>query len=115
MGLKPIPTAWCRAVCAALRQGSRSARYTESGRQRWELEFPAAFRSDLDESLVRALSAPNLVGCPVQMDDPPGETWEFYFQFQSEKLYGKILLKRDRKQVVVFSAHRPGKSKLRCE
>ncbi len=115
MGLQPIPTSWCKAVCAALKQGSQTARFTEEGGQLWQSEFPDAFRYELDEAFIRALSSPTVVGCPVSMDRPPGDTWEFFFQFRNKILYGKILLKTDQKQAIVFSAHRPKKSKLRCE
>lgn len=116
MGLKPIPAAWRQNVCAALKRGSSGARFTEDGRQRWENQFPDAFRYEVDEALILFLSAPIVLGCPVSMDRPPGETWEFFFPFRGEKLYGKILLKKsDGKSVIIFSAHRPDRPKLRCE
>lgn len=49
------------------------------------------------------------------MAAPPGETYEFFFSFLGERFYGKILLRPDRKRVVIFSAHRPLKIKLSCE
>ncbi|ACB73819.1 hypothetical protein [Opitutus terrae] len=115
MGLQPIPTAWRQKVCAALRQGSRAARFTAEGGQRWQNEFPDAFRYELDEALLQFLFAPSAHGCPVTMDHPPGETWEFFFRFRDEKLYGKLLLKKsDGKSVIIFSAHRPDRPRLRC-
>ena len=68
------------------------------------------------DAFIRFLSAPQALGCPVQMADPAGETWEFFFPFRDEKLYGKLLLKKsDGKSVIIFSAHRPDRPKLRCE
>lgn len=55
------------------------------------------------------------MGCCCHMDTPPGETYEFYFHFKGQQLYGKILLRADRKRIVIFSAHRPLKPKLSCE
>ncbi len=116
MGLKPIPAAWRQSVCAALRRGSNGARFTEDGRQRWENQFPDAFPYEVVDAFIRFLSAPQALGCPVQMDHPAGETWEFFFPFRDEKLYGKLLLKKsDGKSVIIFSAHRPDRPKLRCE
>lgn len=115
MGLQPIPTPWCQAVCAALRKGGNHARFTFEGGQRWQNEHPDAFRYAIDDAFIRALSTGTLRGCFVQMTDPPGDTWEFFFEFTHKRLYGKILLKTDRKNVVIFSAHRPDKPTLRCE
>lgn len=115
MGLQPIPPAWRQAVCTALKHGSRRANFTETGGQRWQNEFPDAFRYALDDALIRTLSDPKLHGCLVHMSFPPGETWEFYFIFRGQKLYGKLLLHPDRQRVVIFSAHRPENPKLRCE
>lgn len=114
MGLQPIPTAWRKAVCDALRYGTKKANFTHFGGQRWQNEFPAAFRCELDEAFIRALSDSGAMGCLVQMAHPPGETWEFYFPFHGHKLYGKIML-RTNGHVLIFSAHRPGKAKLRYE
>ena len=115
MGLQPIPAAWRHAVCSALKHGTKRASFTESGGQRWQDQFPDAFRYHLDDALIRALSDPQLQGCPVQMSSPPGETWEFFFQFRHQKLYGKILLTPRGQSAVIFSAHRPDQPKLRCE
>lgn len=116
MGLNPIPAAWRQTVCAALKRGSNGARFTPTGGQRWQNEFPDAFRYELDDAFVRFLSAPQVLGCSVQMAHPAGETWEFFFPFRGEKLYGKLLLKKsDGKSVIIFSAHRPERPKLDCE
>ena len=116
MGLKPIPAAWRHTVCAALKRGNNGARFTEDGRQRWENQFPDAFPYEVVDAFIRFLSASQALGCPVQMDHPAGETWEFFFPFHDEKLYGKLLLKKsDGKSVIIFSAHRPDRPKLRCE
>jgi hypothetical protein len=45
----------------------------------------------------------------------PGETWEFFFTFEGKPAYGKILITKDRKRIVIFSAHKPLKATLSCE
>jgi len=111
MALQPIPPQWCKTVRSALPQ----ARFTNDCHRRWQREFPGLFRYELEEAFRKALSSGCLHGCPVQMTDPPGETWEFYFELNGTKTYGKLLLRTDKKRVVIFSAHRPEKKKLRCE
>ncbi|MFZ5495523.1 MAG: hypothetical protein ACOZE5_09355 [Verrucomicrobiota bacterium] len=113
MGLQEIPAEWRRAVCAALKRNQ--VQFTHDAHKRWQRSFPGSWRYDLDQALLDVLSADHAVGCPVTMDTPPGETWEFFFQLQRRQAYGKILLRTDRKRVVIFSAHRPEKPKLRCE
>jgi hypothetical protein len=115
MGLQPIPPAWRSAVCTAIRRGSFLARLTADCHKQWQRAFPNSWRYELDDALFKALSASEMFGCPVEMDTPPGETWEFFFDFQGTKTYGKVLLRTDRKGVVIFSAHRPERKKLRCE
>ena len=102
MGLQPLPPAWCRAVCAAIRRGPSRARFTNDGHREWQRAFPSSWRFDLDQALLKALSAPTIFGCPVAMDTPPGETWEFFFELQGDKAYGKILLRTDHQNVVIF-------------
>lgn len=116
MSLQPIPPAWCAAVCAAFKSGdSKLIAFTEGGRRQWQNEFPAAFRYHLEAAFIQALSAHDVRGCPVNMDSPPGETWEFFFTHFGTKTYGKVLLRTDKKSVVIFSAHRPQRPTLRCE
>jgi len=113
MGLQEIPPAWRAAVCAALRR--QRVQFTHDARKRWQRSFPGSWRYDLDQALLSTLSATQVAGCPVTMERPAGETWEFFFELQGRKAYGKLLLSTDRQTVVVFSAHRPEKTKLRCE
>lgn len=116
MSLQPIPVTWCIAVYTVLRTSdARAIRYTGDAWARFEATFPDAFRPELQGAYMAALRAGTLLGCPVQMNNPPGETWEFYFSFRGQRLYGKILLRPDRKGVVIFSAHPPLKPKLSCE
>lgn len=116
MSLQSIPAEWCNAVYTVIRTSdSRAIRYTADAWARFEATFPDAFRSELQGAFMAVLRPCNLQGCPVQMNSPPGETWEFYFTFRRHRLYGKILLRPDRKSVVIFSAHPPRKPKLFCE
>lgn len=116
MSLQSIPADWREAVVKVLRRGdSRQISFTKQGYQRWSVEFPCGERYQIEAAFRAALDRPDAVGCPVQMDYPSGTTWEFYFVFQKEKLYGKILLKPAMDRILILSAHRPIKSKLRCE
>jgi hypothetical protein len=113
MGLQAIPAEWCRAVCTALRRNQ--VHLTQDAHKRWQRSFPGSWRYDLDQALLNVLADGHAAGCPVTMDTPPGETWEFFFHLQGRKAYGKVLLRTDLKRVVIFSAHSPEKPKLRCE
>jgi hypothetical protein len=116
MSLQPIPEAWLRPVCALLRKGGPTlVRLEPKGRERWESEFPDGERYELEQAFFKTLETVGVTGCPVQMDFPTGDTWEFYFMFRKQRLYGKVLLYPAKDKVMVFSAHRPIKPKLRCE
>ena len=112
MGLQAIPADWCKAVATAIKRNR--VRFTADAHKEWQRSFPGCWRYDLDQALLYFL-ARDLRGCHVTMASPPGETWEFIFQLQGCPAYGKILLRTDRISVVVFSAHRPERSKLSCE
>lgn len=75
----------------------------------------AVWRYEVYQPCRKFLLSGAPIGCPVNMATPPGETYEFYFDFLGEKFYGKILLRPDRKKIVIFSAHRPLKKLLSCE
>lgn len=116
MSLQPVPAEWLRAVCGLLRTGDPAqVTFTKEGRLRWSREFPAAFRFELESAFLAALRGGVIHGCPVDLSFPPGTTWEFFFQFQDEKLYGKILLTPDTKRLLILSAHRPERPTLQCE
>lgn len=116
MSLQPIPIDWRKAVSKVLRRGDPNAiAYTTTGFQRWSNEFPTGERYELENAFRKALERDDPRGCPVEMDYPPGTTWEFFFVFQQEKLYGKILLKQNSQQILILSAHRPERATLRCE
>lgn len=126
MAQQPIPEKWRKEVCAVLE--------TEDGRLiEWKIDAEIRYEADATAAKMRAgdtdaawryevyqpfrkfLSSPNPTGCLVNMETPPGETYEFLFDFLGEKFYGKILLRPDRKKIVIFSAHRPLKKLLSCE
>lgn len=116
MSLQPIPSEWRAAVVRLLRRGDpKQIRYTASGLQRWSNEFPYGERYQLEAAFRTVLERPDAKGCPVQMDYPPGTTWEFFFVFPREKLYGKILLRTNLDGLLILSAHRPERPTLKCE
>jgi hypothetical protein len=115
MSLQPIPDPWLRTVCVLLRGDPAKVIFTKEGYRRWSREFPSAYRFHLEAAFLALLRTGTVYGCPVTLSFPPGTTWEFFFQFQNEKLYGKILLTPDHQRLLILSAHRPERPTLQCE
>jgi hypothetical protein len=126
MAQQDIPAQWRKDVCAVLAtEDVRWIEWTYDARVRYEADATAAKMraGDTDPAWPNEVYAPfrnflsstRPTGCPIHMGSPPGETHEFLFDFLNEKFYGKILLRPDRKKVVVFSAHRPLKKGLSCD
>jgi len=116
MSLQTIPEQWRKAVCVVLRTADRRfISYTNDALRRFEASIPDAFPNELQEALHAHLESNACAGCPVTMSKPSGATWEFFFNFRNQKLYGKILLRPDAKSIVIFSAHTPLKPTLSCE
>ena len=117
MALQPIPGAWLRRVAQVLKSGTmhREIRKTQDFSQKFQASFP----SDTDDRVLSYflifLESRNPHGCPVNMNRPPGDTWEFWFTYKQQKTYGKILLSTDQQRVILFSAHLPERRHLRCE
>jgi hypothetical protein len=122
-----IPKAWREKVCAILETEAtdRLIEWTTDAERRYEADATAAkiragniepvWRYEVYGLFREFLLSPHPTGCCISMETPPGETYEFNFDFLGERFYGKILLRPDRKQVVIFSAHRAMRSKLSCE
>lgn len=114
-------------ICAILETEATDTllEWTTDAERRYEADATAAkvctgdtdpvWRNDVYQPFRDFLCSPHPSGCLVTMDTPPGETYEFYFEFLAERFYGKILLRTDRKRVVIFSAHRPLKPNLSCK
>jgi hypothetical protein len=126
MAQQDIPKAWCKSVCAILATEAGSLiEWTVDAAKRYEADAAAVklcagdadavWQFEVYESLRDFLVSSQPVGCPITMDQPAGETYEFYFPFRGTTFYGKVLLRTDRKRLVLFSAHRPLKAKLSCE
>jgi|YNPMSStandDraft_1061717.scaffolds.fasta_scaffold08958_2 hypothetical protein len=127
MALIPLPPAWRNAVCAVLKAGKAGTdvQWTRDAKTRFESDGTAAkaragstdpvWEYEAQDAFVQFLNANQPMGCPVTMAKPPGECYEFFFRFYGERFYGKILLRADRRQVVIFSAHKPLKPSLSCE
>ena len=116
MALQPIPEQWRKHVCAILRASvDWTIRPTKDFGEKFQRSFPKSFVEDVYEAYISFLEGNDPKGCPVQMEYPAGETWDFYFNFEGKKTYGKILLRTDRKRIIPYSAHLPEKPKLRCE
>lgn len=117
MSLQPIPDLWRSKVCAALKDGDPNrVEYTFTGGQRTQNELAGLlnYNYEIEDALREALMVP-CEGCPCIMGTTPGVTWEFFFYYRSVKLYGKILLRLDLKRLLIFSAHLPERSTLKCD
>ena len=112
-----IPASWRKDVCAILatEKSGTLIEWTDDARIRYEADANFAWEHEVYDAFRHFLTSPRPLGCLVVMAKPAGETCEFYFPFNGVRFYGKILLRTDRKRVVVFSAHRPLKPKLSCE
>ena len=113
-----IPKEWREAVCAVLATGdttNRRIQWTGDARTRYENNFVNSWPYQVLESMQNYLEADTATGCPKSMDHPAGDTYEFFFEFNKIKTYGKILLRPDQQRLVIFSAHLPTRGKLQCE
>ena len=112
-----IPVAWRKRVCAVLKTGMHGKQivWKHTAAQRFEADSFGAWLYEATDAIAVFLSTGNPTGCPVEMADPPGETFEFIFPFKNKDFYGKILLMNDMKTMIVFSAHLPRDLKLWCD
>ena len=118
MALLQIPREWCDAVCAVLETEdttNRIIQWTGDAGTRYETDFLGSWKYQAYAAMRAYLSSDSPMGCRAEMDRPAGETYEFFFDFNKTKTYGKILLRPDGKRIVLFSAHLPNRDKLRCE
>lgn len=112
-----IPEDWRRFVCAILatEETGTAIQWTRDAEQRYQSTPGAPWFYEVYEPLRDFLSQPVAMGCAVKMDSPPGEAFEFFFMFRGTRFYGKILLRADKRRVVLFSAHLPLKPRLSCD
>ena len=111
-----IPKPWRQEVCAILATDDLNViQWDPTGRRRYEAIPGCDWAYEAHEAFRNYLSQPCPTGCHKAMNEPPGETYEFYFQFKGQKFYGKILLRTDHKTHRRFSAHLPLREKLSCE
>ena len=108
-----IPDNWRTAVVAILK-GGHSDRIEVCLRAWLDFQslFSAAFTYEIYDAFILALKDPELLGKRVYGMKPEGETYEFIFTYQRKLVYGKVCLTKDKRLVVVFSAHRPLKGEL---
>jgi len=59
--------------------------------------------------MAKSLDASNVDGRKIAGMQEPGQTYAFWFQHRSVRLYGKINLKPDGKIVLIYSSHLPRK------
>jgi len=116
MAQQQIPESWRKAVSAILATGGlKQIIWDPTGRARYEADFYPDWPYEVYSSFRDYLGQANPTGCQILMDHPPGETWEFLFVHKGRTAYGKILLTKDGRRILIFSAHRPLKPGLSCE
>ena len=116
MALQVIPVRWLEQVCRIIATGEqRLIQRTVGFSQKFQKGFPNDSEGEVEDAFLDFLELENPVGCPVNMDYPTGDTWEFFLLFKGRKTYGKIMLREGGRQVRLFSAHPPEKKLLRCE
>jgi hypothetical protein len=105
-----IPAAWRTSVRAALAERGERVRITQRAKHEWEAAFPHAFAYQLYTVLEETLASETVKGRRVENMHPEGEAYEFFFEFEGRKVYGKInLLTPERRIVLVISSHIPNK------
>lgn len=117
MAQQEIPAAWREKVCAIIATEATGTliRWTTDAEKRFQAGSDFAWKYEIYQAIKDYLSSPHPTGCPVTMADPPGDTYEFLFLFKKQRFYGKILLRKDLKRVVMFSAHIADYETLSCE
>lgn len=113
-GIPPaqIPNEWILTVVRFLREGpGYKIHYTTQARIDWENTFPAATGYDLYEAMASALLW-DRSGKPVYGMREPGDVYEFWFYYDSCRLYGKINLFPSRDEILIYSAHIPRKGDI---
>jgi hypothetical protein len=105
---QPIPDEWRTIVCRILQRGTvgREIEQTLRSRRDWEATFPLAFTHHLIDALQQTLSRPDVRGKQVTADEP-GETWAFFFWYETRQMYGKVCLRLCGKKIKIISAHIP--------
>ncbi len=118
MAVIQIPREWCDAVCSVLETEdttNRVIQWTGDARTRYGGDFIDSWPYQVYPAIRTYLESEDAVGCRVEMDRPAGDTYEFFFDFNGTKTYGKILLRPAQNRIVLFSAHLPARDTLSCE
>ncbi len=107
----PIPETWIKPVVRILQNGTiaREILVPERVRRDWDAGSLGAFLWDVREPLIKALSISGVTGKLIMDQPEPGETYAFWFLYDSRKFYGKICLYNDKIKLKLLSAHRPDK------
>ena len=103
-----IPKQW-RDTVREILESCDSSRIvvTMRAKRDWEATFPLSFEFEMYKALGAALGDDQLEGNCVEGMTPPGEVYEFFFEYDGRKLYGKINLLPNGRLVIVYSAHVP--------
>jgi hypothetical protein len=111
----PIPESWINAVLEVLQTGNfaKEILVPRGVARRWDDDSLGAFLCDVREPLIKALSVTGVIGKLIVDQPEPGETYAFWFYYDSRKFYGKICLYNDKITIKLLSAHRPNKGEER--
>ena len=105
-----IPDQWKKDVANILHSADATRIIMrESARLGWQAAFPSAWTHDLYDAIEGALSDKSIKGRQIVDMAEAGETYAFWFQYESRKLYGNICLTPARDIIIMYSAHPPRK------
>ena len=110
---EPIPESWRKQVVVALKTyDHHHIEWTPPAFQRWHSDSFGGLKGDAYEPLIAALSAPTVLGNETTSYPGQSATYEFFFRYGTQDMYGKIALKNDGVRILILSAHKPKKSSL---
>lgn len=107
-----IPAKWKNIVLNILKEAEDNTIIVrERARLDWEATFLPSFLYQLYLALADELEDPDIEGKKEVMKEP-GETYAFFFHHQQRKLYAKICLSPDKREIIIYSAHLPLKGDI---
>lgn len=104
-----IPPPWIATVCEILDSNDLSRiEWTVTAIQDWESQSYGAWQDVCHSVMSRALKNSGVTGRLVYLAEK-GETYAFWFMFDSRQFYGKICLREGNVRIKLVSAHEPEK------
>ncbi|HWX21137.1 MAG TPA: hypothetical protein VN578_14655 [Candidatus Binatia bacterium] len=111
---QPIPDAWRKDVIRILQTADRRLiDWTLPARQRWDADtFGEGWEAEAYDLMIAALQDSGVQGNETTSMPGQAGTYEFLFKYKSSPMYGKIALGKDRKRILILSAHRAERPNL---